>query len=234
MDILRVPRQSLEVLTEIILQPRPSIPLVQLRKHMRLNNEKDQRIPTILIHIQDSVEVIGSDNPVCTLGQEHCSRKRRNGVGSLGGWSDGHKSWHAHRSPSVAMMWHCHDKATVINFWQKASKKFTPWLNRPSTFCWTALPLVGVEPRAGVKLTKITFCPDKDSYTINVYLDKYPDGSFTVPWCLKNVVLVLAKRTFWVQKSFLKKVHRKMLSSTLPAFCGQKRAEFGFPFFSSR
>ena len=28
------------------------------------------------------------------------------------------------------------------------SKKFMPWLNRPSTFCWTALPLVGVEPRA--------------------------------------------------------------------------------------
>ena len=25
-----------------------------------------------------------------------------------------------------------------------------------------------------------------------------------------------------------------MLSSTLPAFCGQKRAEFGFPFFSSQ
>ena len=63
---------------------------------------------------------------------------------------------------------------------------------------------------------------------------KQPDGSFTVPWFLKNVVLVLAKRTFWVQKSFLKKVHRKMLSSTLPAFCGQKRAEFGFPFFSSQ
>ena len=121
MDILSVPRQSLEVLTEIILQTRPSIPLVQLRKHMRLNNEKDQRIPTILIHIPDSVEVIGSDNPVCTLGQEHCSGKRRKGVGSLGGWSDGHKNWHAHRSPSVAMMWHCHDKATVINLWQGSS-----------------------------------------------------------------------------------------------------------------
>ena len=25
-----------------------------------------------------------------------------------------------------------------------------------------------------------------------------------------------------------------MLSSTLPAFCGQKRSEFGFPFFSSQ
>ena len=25
-----------------------------------------------------------------------------------------------------------------------------------------------------------------------------------------------------------------MLSSTLPAFCGQKRTEFGFPFFSSQ
>ena len=66
------------------------------------------------------------------------------------------------------------------------------------------------------------------------YVHIQPDGSFTVPWFLKNVVLVLAKRTFWVQKSFLKKVHRKMLSSTLPAFCGQKRAEFGFPFFSSQ
>ena len=35
-------------------------------------------------------------------------------------------------------------------------------------------------------------------------------------------------------KKFLKKVHCKMLSSTLPAFCGQKRSEFGFPFFSSQ
>ena len=35
-------------------------------------------------------------------------------------------------------------------------------------------------------------------------------------------------------KKFLKQVHRKMLSSTLPAFCGQKRSEFGFPFFSSQ
>ena len=34
---------------------------------MRLNNEKDQRIPTILIHIPDSVEVIGSDNPFAHL-----------------------------------------------------------------------------------------------------------------------------------------------------------------------
>ena len=39
----------------------------------------------------------------------------------------------------------------------------------------SSIPLVGVEPRAGVKQTNITFCPDKDSYTINVYLDKY-DG----------------------------------------------------------
>ena len=30
---------------------------------------------------------------------------------------------------------------------QKASGKFTPWLNQLSTFCRTALPLVGVEPR---------------------------------------------------------------------------------------
>ena len=75
------------------------------------------------------------------------------------------------------------------------------------------------------------------TYYIHVVVCRYykhPDGSFTVPWFLKNVVLVLAKRTFWVQKSFLKKVHRKMLSSTLPAFCGQKRSEFGFPFFSSQ
>ena len=35
--------------------------------------------------------------------------------------------------------------------------------------------------------------------------EKHPDGSFTVPWFLKNVVLVLAKRTFWVQKSCKKK-----------------------------
>ena len=66
------------------------------------------------------------------------------------------------------------------------------------------------------------------------YVHIQPDGSFTVPWFFKNVVLVLAKSTFWVQKSFFKQIHRKMLSSTLPAFCGQKRSEFGFPFFSSQ
>ena len=59
-------------------------------------------------------------------------------------------------------------------------------------------------------------------------IDKQPDGSFTVPWFLKNRVLVLAKRTFWVQKYILKKINRKMFSSTLPAICGPKRTKFGF------
>ena len=40
-----------------------------------------------------------------------------------------------------------HQPERLTLSWQKASKKFTTWLNRPSTFCWTALPVVGVEPR---------------------------------------------------------------------------------------
>jgi hypothetical protein len=69
-DILGVPRQSLEVLTRIILQPRPSIPLVQLRKDMGLNNDRGERIPKSLINVPESVEVIRANGPVFTLGQE--------------------------------------------------------------------------------------------------------------------------------------------------------------------
>ena len=117
-DIMSVPRQSLEVLTRIILQPRPSIPLVQLRKHMRLNNDRGERIPKILINVPDSVRRTVQFSHLVKNSLLHCSGKRCEGVGSLGGWSDdGHKNWHAHRSPSVATIWHCHDTATVINLW---------------------------------------------------------------------------------------------------------------------
>ena len=85
---------------------------------MGLNNDRGERIPKSLINVPESVEVIRANGPVFTLGQEFTVtllRKKCEGVGSLGGWSDGHKNWHAHRSPSVAMIWHCHDTATVIN-----------------------------------------------------------------------------------------------------------------------
>jgi hypothetical protein len=69
-DILGVPRQSLERLTRINLKPRPSIPLVQLRKHTGLNKDRGERIPKNLINVPDSVEVIRANGPVFTLGQE--------------------------------------------------------------------------------------------------------------------------------------------------------------------
>ena len=60
-------------------------------------------------------------------------------------------------------------KRLTPSWWQKASKKFTPWLNRPSTFCWTALPLVGVEPRAQIEHTKTK----PSSFRANLPPDSY-------------------------------------------------------------